>query len=241
MSLLIGLSYQDRFVIAANDSKVTVQSHDDNLEKLDVPLEDAGFQEEKIKKLTDKVLFCGSGILDSVKLVEGELFQRVKPSDDLRKCEETLKEVIEELKSGDISIFNTSKKHAVQFLDTTYVTFELLGFTDEGVTGLVRSDPETILNKTLSPMNGTYPIFIDSPDTKEDVEFHQYLSLPREEQTLENFVNRFVFIHAHLSHKHSVSVSSDCNFHFLFKVDDEYKYAKKTVDTAQYYDELGLS
>jgi hypothetical protein len=242
MSLIIGLAYQDQFVIAANDSKVTVQQHDENtLEKLNVPVREAGFQEEKIKRLTDKVLYCGSGILDTVKLIESELFKRVQPSDDLNKCAEILENLLQDLRNGNITFFRKSKKEAVKYLDTTYVTIELLGFTNDGISGLVRTNPiEKILNITMSPMNGTYPIFIDCPKPEEDLEFQQYLGLPINEQTLENFINRFIFIHAHLSHKHSVSVSSDCNFHILFKHEGEFKYWNKTIDTFNFYEELGL-
>src|SRR5690625_4064316 len=140
MTLIIGLAYKDNFVIASSDSRVTSQEHDAiNFEKFGDPKK----KEEKklkVRYLTDTVLFAHGGISETAQVVERELLKRLNSHDSLNQCSITLKDVTEELwrKKKTYAEVGENYKDALSlnFIGTKYFGCYLIGFFDNGRTGI---------------------------------------------------------------------------------------------------------
>lgn len=249
MSLVIGMSYRDEFVIVANDSKVTIQMYDlKTSEPSFNEIIETDLTSEKVHLITSKVLLSTTGDMATADLIGKELYKRVNSENDLEECADILQTLIRDLKEGLVKDLSKEETDAVWFLKSiSGFTCNLFGFFHNGISGSVDfqiSDSDVTFEMLESSMVKGYPIIIQSPDPERDREnFNKYLSLPYEEQTLDNFVNRFVTIHAHLSSIHK-GVSTDCKFHILYKDGNDgnkIKYHKQTVETEDFYNELGLN
>lgn len=243
MSLIIGMCYKDQFVMVSNDSKVTTQFHDENYNRINDEVKETGISAEKVFYLSKYVLLCVSGLVDACDLVRRELEKRVSPEDDLSVCSDIIEKLLSDLKGDAIDGLTKEERNFVKVLNTIHFNCDLVGFDKETrVTGLAKYSPvESTLTRTDAPIEKKgYPIFIDCPDPENDLAFQSYLDLPTNEQTFENFINAFLLIHAHLSHKH-IGISSDCNFHILMKDGEKLKYIKQTVETSDFYEQLGLT
>lgn len=244
MSLIIGVSYRDQFVMASNDSMVTVQTHNtDTFEREEKDVSKVDRKSEKVKRLSNNVLLCVSGIEDICKLVEKELVKRIHANDDLYQCADVLEEVITKLNSKEVNLMNgllNREVLSIKFLNTKFFSCYMLGFNQNGNSGVVRYNPlEMKVERMESPLNGGYPVIINGP-SEDDIQFQKYLDLPDEYQDIQTFIGQFVFIHANLSHIHSQSVSTDCKFHILYK-GSRMKYLQQTVETSDFYEKFGLT
>jgi hypothetical protein len=241
MSLVIGLAYRNQFVIVSNDSKVTLQAYNpDTLEPTD-HIEDTEFVSEKVHPLTDKVLFSTTGHMFLGDLIQRELCKRVKPGNDLKECAEILQGLILDLRSGNVENLSEEEEGFLQFLGTA-ICINLFGFNHNGITGLVDYNPidykVEIIESSLDKKG--YPAIIQSPNPEKDRQnMYPYLTLTTEEQTFNNFENSFLIAHTYLSSVHK-GISTDCNFHVLFNSGKTIKYYKKTVETLDFYEQLGL-
>jgi hypothetical protein len=243
MSLVIGLAYKDQYVIVSNDSKVTIQWYDaETLEPTDeIEIQDTDLTHEKVFPLTNKVLLSTTGYMYLGDLVKKEMDKRVRPENDLTECAEILKSLILELKAGELTDLSEDEKSYLRFLDTD-ICINLFGFNHSGTTGFADFNPvEFTVNTIESPLDKKgYPVIIQSSDPVEDRKnMYPYLTLPSEQQTFNNFENSFLIVHAYLSSIHK-NVSTDCNFHVLFNNGESINYYKKTVETLDFYELLGL-
>lgn len=230
MSLIIGVSYRDQFVIASNDSMVTREHfHSETLEPSGKP-EPTDIKKEKVFKLTDKVLLCVSGAEDPCDLIRTEMFKRVDASTPLGECANALESTIADLKAK--TDLNDYDKLTVRFIDSTSFTCYMVGFLENGLTGVVTYSPYSLSVETMEcPPSGPYPVFISSPE-ESDLQYQQYLNLPEEERNIESFLSNMMWIHSELAKKHSNMISTDCNIHALVKTDGaQTQYFKTKVET----------
>lgn len=243
MSLVIGLSYRDQFVIVSNDSKVTLQGFDpETLESIPDQIFETGLTSEKVHRITDKVLMSATGRSVLTDLVEKLLMQRVKSENDLAECTEILGNLLIDLRDGLVEDLSDIETDSLIFLGKNGC-FNLFGFNHNGVTGLADFNQNTFsMDFIESPteIGKGYPVIIQSPNPEKDRQnFYQYLKLPAKKQTIDNFASRFVMVHAYLSSIHK-GVSTDCNFHILFKDGESIKYQHQCVESEDFYDALGL-
>lgn len=240
------MSYRDEFILVSNDSKVTMQMYNaKTLEPSFDKITETNLTREKVYLVTNKVLLSATGYMDAGKVVEKELYKRVSPDNDLAECADILQNLIFELKAGLIHDLSEKETNSIRFLkgDSGF-TCNLFGFFHDGMTGIVDyniTESDIGFDISKSSMVKGYPAIIQSPEPEKDRgNFNKYLSLPKEEQKLDNFVNQFVTIHAHLSSIYK-GVSTDCNFHVLHNDGNTINYYKHTVETEEFYDDLGLT
>lgn len=248
MSLIIGMSYKDEFVIVANDSKVIKQMYDpENQEPIFYEIIETDLTSEKVHHVTNKVLITTTGPMTAGEVVVKELYKRVNPENDLLECADILQTLVCDLREGSVEDLSAKEANCAKGLvNTRGFTCNLFGFFHNGISGSVDfniTDSDIRYDVIESPMVKGYPVIIQSPEPEADRKnFYGYFSLPSEEQTVDNFVGRIVTIHANLSSIHK-AVSSDCNFHVLYKDGNDgnkIKYHKQTIETSAFYDELGL-
>jgi hypothetical protein len=236
MTLIIGVSYRDQFVIASNDSKITSSLYDPKtFEKLSNEVHQTDMKSEKVQLLTDSVLICDSGIVATCDVVQKVLSKRIESHYTLNQCANILHHVILDLKNEAVTGLNEREQLSVPFLKTKYYSCYLIGFTDNGRTGIARYNPfESKVEQTESPMSGGYPVFLNSP-SEEDLKYQAYLNVPEEERNFEGFVNRFLWIHANLCGIHKEQISQDCNFTFLINNQGEKpKHVKRSFNTVEF-------
>lgn len=241
MTLIMGMSFKDEFVMVASDSmvvKVPYGPLPKDFSMNDAPIAD--FSSEKVTQLTDKVLVASSGSKLGEELLENELIKRVNWDNDLGECADIMRQILLDAEEGLLGEYKAAAVENVLKGDSNCA---LYGFYHNGQTGAACSEGENHERRYVdveSPMDGRYPALIVSPDSYEDRDdFFNYIKLPIEQQKVENFVELFTDLHAYFSFQHQ-AVSSDCNFHFLRNDGGTIKYYSKTVETADRYQELGL-
>lgn len=223
-----------------------------------------GIKSEKVYKLTNKVLFSACGNLYLTELIRIEIEQRIEEDYDLEKCRKVAKEVLNSVSNGIIlhkRLFIKSMKenyfmsdfqliwmriNFVEYITELLLKAEkannliagysayLLGFNDDGTTGLVNISDGSYSSGPVDIRKG-YPAIINGPKWDE---YMQHLNLPIEQRRPEGFIARIPYIHAAISKEFNVNVSSDCNFHVLMKNGDGIDYEKFTVDTSEIQKEL---
>lgn len=243
MSLAIGVCCKDQLVIASSDSKVSSWPLDKPGYPVDL-IEETDMKAEKVQKITDKVLLCATGFNVLIDLFKRELLERVKPEFDLAESVECFNQLLADLQAGEVKGLTERELNLLSLEETLHCC--LMGFLPNGVTGVANyNHPDEKVEVFESPMEERqgYPLFIMAPDPDNDLRFLQVLSLPDEEQTFSNFRDRFLVTHAFLSNDHKKVISTDCNFHVLYKdaVDGEIKHEYFSQDTAELYEAFGLN
>ncbi|MDQ0257938.1 hypothetical protein J2S74_005401 [Evansella vedderi] len=238
MSLVIGIAFKD-FVIVSNDSKVTIQHYyADTLEKdKSKPIIETNLKSEKVTRITDKVFLAVTGFQNVTELIKQELVQRVNKDNDLQECSKIAEQVITEIKGRELEGLDIPEQDAIRMIREGFSAY-LFGFTHSGNAGL--KDICYGGYAESRDITKAYPTVINGPDPEYDFKFREVLSLRKDERFFQNFINRILVVHAYLSHKHHTSVSTDCNFHILYKDGDLIKYSKQTIDSANYYEQFGL-
>lgn len=91
MSLVMGVSVRDEFIILSGDTKITTGTYDrDNFEKSSKEVKETGLNHEKVFPITRQVLFSTAGNVHVGDIVKAELIKRIKPDDTLEECAEAL-------------------------------------------------------------------------------------------------------------------------------------------------------
>lgn len=220
---------------------------------------DAGVKSEKVIKLTDKVLITTCGSLVLTELIFSEMQYYIKDYYDLKQCREVAKKVMSNINKGVFlnkqNFFNAllekynmnyfqireikkdfnayiqnllSLASKVNKLITSFAMY-LLGFNDDGSSGLVDVSNGTLMNGPVNKKEA-FPIVLNGPDI---IDYLQSLNLPIEERNIEGFVNRMSALHAQISKDNQVNVSSDCNYHILMRSEDGIIHQKITFDTSE--------
>lgn len=241
MTLIMGMSFKDEFVMVASDSMVVEVPYGPlpkDFSMNDAPMAD--FSSEKVSQLTDKVLMASSGNKSGGDLLEKELIKRVNLDNDLGECADIMRQILQDAEEG---LLGDYKSAAVENVLKGSSNCGLYGFYHNGKSGIACSKGEQHEREFMdgeSPIERGYLALMVSPDPFEDRDdFFNYIDLPMEQQKIENFFELFTDLHAYFSSIHN-AVSSDCNFHFLRNDGGTIKYYSKAVETADRYQELGL-
>ncbi|MFC4409428.1 hypothetical protein ACFOZY_03140 [Chungangia koreensis] len=243
MSLVIGMAYRDEFVLVSNDSKVTYQYYEpETFEPIQDSIQETGLKHEKVFRLTNKVLISTTGYLLAGDLIKKEMAKRIYPESDLEDCANRLQILIYELKNGLVKGLTEEEQDIIRFIKGRAFTCNLFGFFQNGLTGMVDYNQLTWNVDIIAASLGEgYPLILQSPDPENDrANYYKVLSLAKEEQTVENFMSRLATVHAYLSSIHK-GVSSDCSFHLLYRDGNEIRYITPTVETKDFYEQLGLT
>lgn len=239
MSLMIAVAYKD-FIIGASDSRTVWNYYDPvTLEKSSY-IEESNIKCEKVDKLTDFVLLSTLGHNSMGELFKKELYKRTSRGFDLKTCYQVSGELISDLRKGDLELTD-KERDSVRYMDTEYFAAYMIGFNHNGITGMADLTGESRTVLETSEDNSEWPVIVMSPDAVTDLPFSRYLYPPINERSIESFLERIFFIHAHLSHKHSQQVSPDCNFHIIRKRNGMMHYLKDKYDTSILYKKLGLN
>lgn len=253
MSLAIGVVQKD-FIIASSDSALTKFSADRE------EMTETGIKSEKVYKLSNKVLLSKSGNLVLTQLILTELRCHIKDNYDLKKCREVAMKVLSNINNGvilneeeyfkslseDYSFsrgdLREMRGDLVKYISARLPKTEkatnlvhdfsmyLLGFNEDGTTGLVNvREGDLYMSGPIDKKKG-YPAILEGPSSSD---YMNYLNLPVEQRRPEGFITAFSHIHAAISKENAVNVSTDCNYHLLMKNGDSIDYEKFTYDTAE--------
>lgn len=243
MTLIMGMSYKDEFIMISADTKVTQQEHDsETFEKIEHDPIDVGHSAKKVHPITKNTFLATGGIVKTGEIIREEFTKRLKPEHTLEKCADILQEVIDELwkkrksfeEVGDDDLAALS----LNFLGTKYFSCYMLGFFENGKTGMAYILPGSVKVEIIeSPMDYGYPNFIISPNEDDNENYKNWISIRKEEeQTLNNFMTQFYLTHGKLSLKHRVNVSSDFNVFGLFKDPaGNIQYFNNVLDSSDLY------
>ncbi|WP_172373543.1 hypothetical protein [Sporosarcina jiandibaonis] len=239
MTLILGVTYND-FILVSSDSKVVERYYDgETFEAESDTIREADFKSEKVIRIADKVLLSTSGWYFIGNLLEKKLRELVNKNNDLIECANIIKDLISNLKEGKVTGLSEEDELAIKLMNSKNFSGYLFGFTHSGVTGLVDVRTENFIEMPSDERKG-YPSVINGPEPEHDFQYRKAFFLPVGERTIENFVERMVFVHAHLSKKHHELVSTDCNFDLLQRNGDHFEHKKFIIDTIDIYERLGL-
>lgn len=241
MTLITGMAFKDQFVLLATDSKVIIEYHDENFDKVAGIVEETDIKHDKVVKLSNYVLMATSGIVETGKALKQQLSHRIRPEHTLEKCAETLQNAVDylwskrkEWKEGGDS---DRESLSLNFLGTINFGCVMFGFMNNGKTGMVRLNPGTLIVEVIeSPMDGGFPCIIISPSLDDNENYLKWLDLRTEDHNFNNFLTQIAAIHGKLSWKHPVSVSPDSNVFVLFRNQTGHiEEAKQIIDTSLFH------
>lgn len=238
MTLVLATSFCPGLAIMTTDSReVMARYYYDETVKDYVPDETEYFEKvegEALKALflSDYVMIGVGGIADTCRFILKRMEKMIKKGDDLIACQKKLNNLIQEARSKTKAI-----PHLAHLNKEENVMIVLNGFCKDGSPGFVSfvSGPgakaefqETEFFQTawrmVAPMKEYYSLGSELTDFEE-------LNGPQA-------LNQALALHAKISAKDPLKVSSDCHY-FIITRDEfsgEVKHTKGTFDTAQWHD-----
>jgi len=244
MTLIMSVAYKDEFAFITSDSRVIKQSYRlSDFKRTDKKAEKAEISCEKAIKLTDFVLFSSGGNAMLGELIEDEMKKRITSDSDLSECTSILRNIIQEFrerkgKNNQKGLLNKPSL-SLNFLDVPeYFGCCMTGFYKNGGTGMTTfgSGKDTVPEENFSS-NESYPIFLFAPTNDYQEMGRGYFILPTDKQTINDFLDTAVILHATISYVQSNAVSPDCNAYILLKKPNKIKpeFVSRVIDTEPFH------
>lgn len=228
MTLVTGSRFDNYVIVSCDSSYQQVFYNMETGEEIDTHFSKLEETKSKVMQLTNKVLYGMSGIEQGHELILDKIAQKLKPTDDVKECQQLISGAIQELIKKD--------QYFKYILEQDSVGGNLLGFNQDGtssqyILSIGKESPNTFdkLPDNFSMLN-PYGF-------RQSIGGHVFgLGNPHGQMDFKTISKTVELVHGTLSYVNPQYVSSDCTFYIIKKRkkkgEYQYQFEKTTVDTS---------